>query len=100
MTASYQKKVVVLLVKRKKQFSKKSKHLLIKYLPNNDIECNLHEININLHYKIYDVSAKEILNGTSFNNKIVLKQNDFKPGIYILTVIKNNDYFAEKIQIK
>ena len=79
---------------------KKSKHLLIKYLPNNDIECNLHEININLHYKIYDVSAKEILNGTSFNNKIVLKQNDFKPGIYILTVIKNNDYFAEKIQIK
>ena len=79
---------------------KKSKHLLIKYLPNNDIECDLHGINTILHYKIYDISAKEVSIGTSCNNKIVLKQNDFKPGIYILNVINHNEYFAEKIQIK
>jgi len=79
---------------------KESKYLLIKYQLNNDIECDIFGNNSYSKYEIYDFAAKEVFHGNSVNNKIIIKQTDFIPGMYILTVTNKSGSFAEKIQIK
>jgi len=79
---------------------KKSKHMLIKYLPDNQIECEIKGPNAQLQYVLYDVSAKKILEGTAFDNKIVISPNNLIPGIYTISIIKNFELFTEKIVIQ
>jgi len=79
---------------------KKSNRLLIKYLPNNNVECNLLGANSSFQYKVYDMSGKVVYSGNSYDNTVTLKQSDYIPGIYILSITKNNENYSEKIQIR
>lgn len=75
----------------------KSKNMLIKYLPDNQIECEIKGPNAQLHYVLYDISSKKVLEGKVFDNKIVISPNDIIPGIYTITIIRNHEIFTEKI---
>lgn len=79
---------------------KKSNHMLIKYLPNNQVECEIKGTNSKLQYALYDLSAKKILDGSVFDNKIVISKDDLNPGIYIISITKKNEIFSEKIIIE
>ena len=79
---------------------KKSNRLLIKYLPNNNVTCNLLGTNSSFQYKVYDMSGKLVYSGNSYDNTVTLKQSDYIPGVYILSITKNNENYSEKIQIR
>jgi hypothetical protein len=79
---------------------KKSNRLLIKYLPNNNVAFNLLGANSSFQYKVYDMSGKVVYSGNSYDNAVTLKQSDYIPGIYILSITKNNENYSEKIQIR
>jgi hypothetical protein len=78
----------------------KSKHMLIKYLPDNQIECEIKGPNALLQYVLYDVSAKKILEGKAFDNKIVISPNNLIPGVYTISITKNHEIFTEKIIVQ
>jgi hypothetical protein len=78
----------------------KSKHMLIKYLPDNQIECEIKGPNALLQYVLYDVSAKKILDGKAFDNKIVISPNKLIPGVYTISITKNHEIFTEKIIVQ
>jgi len=79
---------------------KKSNRLLIKYLPNNNVTCNLLGANSSFQYKVYDMSGKLVYSGNSYDNTVTLKQSDYISGVYILSITKNNEHYSEKIQIR
>ncbi len=79
---------------------KKTNRLIIKYLPNNNVTCDLLGTNSIFQYKVYDMSGKVVYSGNSYDNTVTLKQSDYIPGIYILSITKNNEHYSEKIQIR
>ena len=79
---------------------KKTNRLIIKYLPNNNVTCDLLGTNSIFQYKVYDMSGKVVYSGYSYDNTVTLKQSDYIPGIYILSITKNNEHYSEKIQIR
>lgn len=78
----------------------KSKQMIVKYLPDNKIECSLIGSIGTAQYKLMDMSAKTIQEGTTYDNTICFNQIEFTPGVYTVVVIKNKEVYTQRILMK